>query len=286
MACTPTPRPAGQIRGTHYRSARAPRGFTLIELLVVIAIISILAGILLPVFAQSREAARKTSCLSNQRQIGTAVLMYAQDFDEGIVPWIRPRPAGSTEPANQRIWSTLLQPYIKNGGGTQANGVMRCPSWDSSKLQAANCANPLPPGTTWATYFTPAGAEIYSHYGIAVPAQYDANTTPASPGTQVDPDYHLPGSGSGLTTYLPAVLRPADTTLVGDGVTTYSPTAPSGRTVVSLFGCPGSEMHTQGCNYMFLDGHSKWIKGDAEKVLKQNASTGRWFKRYFTYDQE
>jgi prepilin-type N-terminal cleavage/methylation domain-containing protein len=60
---------------------RAHRGFTLIELLVVIAIIAILAAILFPVFARAREAARKTACISNMKQIGLAVAMYAQDFD-------------------------------------------------------------------------------------------------------------------------------------------------------------------------------------------------------------
>jgi prepilin-type N-terminal cleavage/methylation domain-containing protein len=57
-------------------------GFTLIELLVVIAIIAILAAILFPVFARAREQARKTSCLSNMKQLGLAALMYAQDYDE------------------------------------------------------------------------------------------------------------------------------------------------------------------------------------------------------------
>src|SRR2546429_8509984 len=57
-------------------------GFTLIELLVVIAIIAILAAILFPVFAQAREAARKTSSLSNTKQLGLGVMMYVQDYDE------------------------------------------------------------------------------------------------------------------------------------------------------------------------------------------------------------
>ena len=66
---------------------RTQQGFTLIELLVVIAIIAILAAILFPVFAQAREAARTVSCLSNNKQIGTAQVMYVQDYDETIVPW-------------------------------------------------------------------------------------------------------------------------------------------------------------------------------------------------------
>jgi len=62
------------------------RGFTLIELLVVIAIIAILAAILFPVFAQAREKARSISCISNLKQIGTASMMYTQDYDETLVP--------------------------------------------------------------------------------------------------------------------------------------------------------------------------------------------------------
>ena len=58
------------------------RGFTLIELLVVIAIIAILAAILFPVFASARESARRTTCVSNLRQLGMAAHMYAGDYDE------------------------------------------------------------------------------------------------------------------------------------------------------------------------------------------------------------
>jgi len=93
-------------------------GFTLIELLVVIAIIAILAAILFPVFAQAREAARKASCLSNEKQIGNAFTMYTQDYDErtNLSTW--------SDGANQKlqVFSQRLQPYAKN------YGIFVCPS--------------------------------------------------------------------------------------------------------------------------------------------------------------
>jgi len=88
------------------------KGFTLIELLVVIAIIAILAAILFPVFARAREKARQSSCLSNVKQLTLAEMMYAQDYDEFVVPYTLP---GQT-------WMTLLGPYIKN------LQVHQCPS--------------------------------------------------------------------------------------------------------------------------------------------------------------
>jgi prepilin-type N-terminal cleavage/methylation domain-containing protein/prepilin-type processing-associated H-X9-DG protein len=96
------------------RIERRKPGFTLIELLVVIAIIAILAAILFPVFAQARESARKATCQSNLKQIGTAWMMYAQDYDERSL--INTWNGGPGVDWKNRIWLQQIQPYSKNYG--------------------------------------------------------------------------------------------------------------------------------------------------------------------------
>ena len=110
------------------------KGFTLIELLVVIAIIAILAAILFPVFAQAREKARQTSCLSNLKQIGTAVQLYVDDYDETLPPrmnflgWpgsdLAEYPCCNISPVQDPwigwispacfTWMDAIYPYVKN----------------------------------------------------------------------------------------------------------------------------------------------------------------------------
>jgi len=89
---------------------RSYRAFTLIELLVVIAIISILASILFPVFARAREQARKASCQSNLKQIGIAMMMYTQDYDEKY-PFAAN--GGATGGKSNR-WYDVVNPYVKS----------------------------------------------------------------------------------------------------------------------------------------------------------------------------
>jgi prepilin-type N-terminal cleavage/methylation domain-containing protein/prepilin-type processing-associated H-X9-DG protein len=102
----------------------AVKGFTLIELLVVIAIIAILAAILFPVFAQVREKARQTTCVSNLKEIGLAFAQYVQDNDE-TYPYCWNAPSNAD-------WTVAIQPYIKNGSNAQSwstnGGVFSCPS--------------------------------------------------------------------------------------------------------------------------------------------------------------
>lgn len=93
-------------------------GFTLVELLVTIALLALLAALLLPVFSRSREAARGAACLSNQRQLGAAVLLYTQDWDERFP---------QTHPPGDELtllapWRELVEPYVRN------RALFRCPS--------------------------------------------------------------------------------------------------------------------------------------------------------------
>jgi prepilin-type N-terminal cleavage/methylation domain-containing protein/prepilin-type processing-associated H-X9-DG protein len=100
------------------------KGFTLIELLVVIAIIAILAAILFPVFAQAREKARQTTCTSNVKNLGLAVMMYVQDYDDTYPPlWYNP--AGH--------WPNIIRSYFGNAASDSSGqkgrgGIMVCPS--------------------------------------------------------------------------------------------------------------------------------------------------------------
>jgi prepilin-type N-terminal cleavage/methylation domain-containing protein len=92
-------------------SSKTHRAFTLIELLVVIAIIAILAAILFPVFAQAKEAAKKTVELSQLKQIGTATLMYSADYDDSF-PLAYQYPHNG--PGGGFPWSLSIYPYVKN----------------------------------------------------------------------------------------------------------------------------------------------------------------------------
>jgi len=98
------------------------RGFTLIELLVVIAIIAILAAILFPVFARAREKARQTSCLSNVKQLGLGIQMYAQDYDEMIVSGVYDYNNSGTWNTGDYSWRDAILPYVKNAQ------IFVCPS--------------------------------------------------------------------------------------------------------------------------------------------------------------
>ena len=158
------------------RSRRHPSGFTLIELLVVIAIIAILAAILFPVFQKVRENARRTSCASNEKQLGLAFVQYVQDSDE-VFPPINLQHNGDVE-----NWEQAIYPFVKSqevylcpdnnegvrfdADGTGRNSDHTCKASDGSSC-AINGAPFLP-----ASYA----------YNYFVAQSYDSATEVGSPG--------------------------------------------------------------------------------------------------------
>jgi prepilin-type N-terminal cleavage/methylation domain-containing protein len=178
------------------------RAFTLIELLVVIAIIAILAAILFPVFAQAREAARRTQCVSNVKNIGTGFQMYLQDYDEVFPPWTansRLLLTPKDKFAMQWLYNTLVDPYIKNGvrvkdpvtGAGALSGVWGCPSTKASLSDASN------------TY-------AYNYYGLGGTNPGTGGPLGAQYAPFNDPQYKDPAP-------LASLGRPAETYLLMDG---------------------------------------------------------------------
>lgn len=250
------------------------RGFTLIELLVVIAIIAILAAILFPVFAQAREAARKSTCQSNLKQIGSAIAMYVQDYDETFptspLPnngtlYINPPDSTVTPPAanspRYQVWSQLIQPYVKNWK------IFRCPS-------AGNQIDIYAVGTfsytelfsyTFNGYLT-----NYSLAGVLAPAK----------NIQV-----WEGIGN-VAMKNASQCNPALTNL-----NVYRTFTPGGSTSAYYnFGYIPNQrtnvtFHAGGLNYLYSDGHVKWVRSgghyDSTPFAAVNAD-GTWATYWVT----
>ena len=205
------------------------RGFTLIELLVVIAIIAILAAILFPVFAKAREKARQASCLSNTKQIGIAIQSYAQDFDERLPMTYFYGGAAGSPPL---YWPMdVMQPYIKNW---QMN---ICPSYR------------WPGGYTWCR---PAGLPSPLEGSYCIIPNITSNR-----GGFASPTL----SGCAMA----AMVKPAETIVACDCISPEIFGPWSGSSDPLVFTEVGAQprtpnLHNDGNNYAFCDGHSKWLK--------------------------
>jgi prepilin-type N-terminal cleavage/methylation domain-containing protein/prepilin-type processing-associated H-X9-DG protein len=166
--------------------SRIRRGFTLIELLVVIAIIAILAAILFPVFAQAREKARQASCLSNEKQLLTAALMYQQDYDETFHRIKTGLAVGNSnnpgDPDQVFGSENMLAPYVKN------SGVWKCPSdWiqrDDCATDRYNTGIGYPISYSW-TYYDGNDSSL-TGYGIAPYATTTPSVSLAKVGAPAD----------------------------------------------------------------------------------------------------
>jgi prepilin-type N-terminal cleavage/methylation domain-containing protein/prepilin-type processing-associated H-X9-DG protein len=250
------------------------KAFTLIELLVVIAIIAILAAILFPVFAQARDKARSAACLSNMKQVGNALMMYMQDYDEKTTWFYHTR---SHPDVMGRYWYYPLHPYTKNWQ------VFICPSV-GSKGNASGGAAPNPDGLGEACNPT----KISTAAGWA--GQVVPNMRRCGYGFNVghvafnggDPYFTTPASG-GDTKSLAQFEEPAATIYIADSA--YSPAAsqlhgwqdikcpilphkPNLAAQLDIYvsgaayGGPDNaniaKRHAGGGNAVFMDGHAKW----------------------------
>jgi prepilin-type N-terminal cleavage/methylation domain-containing protein/prepilin-type processing-associated H-X9-DG protein len=221
-------------------------GFTLIELLVVIAIIAILAAILFPVFAQAKSAAKKTACLNNNKQIGTALMMYAGDADDRFPTWSEYWYMYYADNANRgldtsdRYWDAKLLPYVKDGDPAQLRrgGVWKCPEGERPQPNYRSMGiNQL------LIYDSDGASPYYYRYISSTEIEFPASTIfVADGGTEgrFAPPYYFQGAYEKWYSKVP-----------------YTRDAPW--------------RHGDGANYTFCDGHAKFKKGDK---ISPNPKTG------------
>ncbi len=233
------------------------KGFTLIELLVVIAIIAILAAILFPVFAKAREKARQTSCLSNERQLTTALLSYMEDYDELSFHWWNVG-AGIFD-ANYTFWPDNLMPYMKN------QQILVCPSNRLAPFVADAWGGWSPSQPQYSDY-------AYS-YGYT-------EGEDLGDGSQGNPYWCLlgmypcsgnPNDPGHSFRMLAEVQTPAESFAILDGVTAYEVCFTAG----SETNKPHWRRHNEGINMAFVDGHAKWLNENAAHIRSEQRN-GVW----------
>jgi prepilin-type processing-associated H-X9-DG protein len=240
----------------------------LIELLVVIAIIAILAAILFPVFAKAREAARQTMCISNTKQIGLALMQYATDYDESIVP------NNNQVPGITRLeaWPDFLQPYIKN------DKVFTCPS--SSRRGAAPRDQVITFGGRPTSYVINNFYFSDSTLGMLFEKANSNGRQPSNLASIEDPVGTVFCADGGDADGVSGSDRTAQVVNVsGPPVPTLNRTASPPTFTTSQ--CDFIARHNEGVCVTFFDGHSKWMK--IEQLMKRNAQ-GRYVYMTKIYD--
>ena len=251
------------------RPRRVLRGFTLIEILVVVAIIALLAAILFPVFSRARENARRSSCQSNLKQLGLGLMQYSQDYDETL-------PTGSVGDQSGYGpqgygWAGQIFPYVKSAG------VYACPS-DPTKATAAQAA--LGAERVAYAYNSNIGTSVFYNGAEGKIVKFGAPARSIllleSQGGLAKIGDELEGrtATNGPATGSPSGLGCGVATVWGGYITGITGVPPGAAAISSQ--CPsfyvGTGRHLEGANYLFADGHVKWLKSSAISVGRSNAS--------------
>ena len=245
----------------------AKKAFTLIELLVVIAIIAILAAILFPVFARARENARRSSCQSNMKQIGLAMIQYAQDYDEMM--------CNNDNNDYTLTWDNLIAPYAQKQAQNQASkggaAYLVCPSdyvtrrtddYPGRDNNPKSYAIPtLNTGVgVWTTDPSKNASTEHGVWKTISGIQYGRSLAQFPSVATTLMLVEAPISGNRANTVgANSVIAPSST-LGGNIVQDGNSTSLSGKGV-ALDG--KTALHFDGWNYLFMDGHVKWLRPDA-----------------------
>lgn len=278
------------------RSRSSLRGFTLIELLVVIAIIAILAAILFPVFAQAREAARKTACASHSKQMGTAIMMYKQDYDETF-PQAYYYLDNNSGAGGYVQWSGLIQPYAKN------TGMFVCPSDPLRGHVPTNTFDVQVPRLS----YTANGAIIARKRRTSDPGRVVSDAEVDAPADTI-----MIAEATSFVNCMNDVSNASGTNnkshrstnavmLAGGGTRFTGETEAYGTALealsvakakADLAACPTAtsaglsficytqpDRHSGGANYIYADGHAKWQK--LERTL--DPLNFQWGKRFYAH---